>query len=255
MTTEFFSIVGAGIAGLLVAPLVTMLIARGPGTASFLGPLNRCSTGPHGGAGVSLVPVVGRHLAHGHCPGCDDPLPAWQPVVDVVHALLWMLAVWHFGFTLELVVFLPFFSGLVALSVIDLLTYRIPDRINLPLLGVMIIAVVSVGLVRGDLAGLRDAAIGGVGFWLVLAAMWFVYPKGMGYGDVKMARVLGLVLGWVHVVLPVYGLMFAGIGGSVAGIVMLVVTRDRAKGFPFGPWLAGGTILAIMLAGPLTRGL
>lgn len=254
MSSELILIVGAGVLGLAVSPIVLMLIARGPEKAPFFAPLTRCASTPHRGAGKSLVPLLGRRLSGGKCAGCNAPLPAWQPIVEVAHAALWMLAVWHFGMSLELVVMLPFFSGLLALSVIDLLTYRLPDRLNLPLLIYVAGAITIICVVRGDYSALLDAVIGGVGFWLVLAAMWFVYPKGMGYGDVKMARSLGLVLGWVHVMLPIYGLMFAGIGGSVAGIAMVIITRDRAKGFPFGPWLASGTMLAIMLAGRLTQG-
>mgnify|MGYP002738657134 CR=1 FL=1 len=159
------------------------------------------------------------------------------------------------GASLELVAILPFFSGLLALSVIDLRTFRLPDRVNLPLLLGSIPLIVVISLVQHRPDDLMWAAIGGVGYWLLLGAMWFVYPRGMGYGDVKLARVLGLYLGWVHVALPIYGLMFAGIGGSVAGIAMLAITRNRKQGFPFGPWLAAGTVLAIMLSESLTRNL
>ncbi len=252
MTTTLL-MVGCAVGGLFTGVWVNMLIMRAPGSAPFVAPLTRCGSAPHRGAGRSLVPVIGPRLAGGTCPGCGQPLEWWQPVVDVANAVLWGLAAWRFSTSLTLIAMLPFFTALLALSVIDLKTYRLPDRINLPLLLGSIPLIVVISFAQGDLESLKGAAIGGLGFWGVLALMWFIHPRGMGYGDVKLARVLGLYLGWVHVMLPIYGLMFAGIGGSVAGIAMLAITRDRMKGFPFGPWLAAGAVLAIMLSETLTR--
>lgn len=246
-------ILACGIAGLSVGVLVDVLIVRGPGKRSFAPPWTRCATCTHPPSAVSLAPVAGTFVMDGRCGGCGRLVGRWQPVVEVVNALLWMLAAWRFGPSLELIAILPFFSGLLALSVIDLQTYRLPDRINLPLLLGSIPLIVIISLVQGRPRDILWAAVGGFGCWALLALMWLIYPRGMGYGDVKLARVLGLYLGWINPVLILYGMMFAGIGGSVVGVVMLAVTRDRSKGFPFGPWLAGGCVLAILASEWLTR--
>lgn len=246
-------ILGCGLAGLIVGVFVDVLIVRGPVKRSFAPPWTRCASCATPPSRVSLVPVVGPVAMEGRCGGCGAPIPWWQPVVEILNAALWMAAAVRFGPSLELVAILPFFSGLLALSVIDIQTYRLPDRINLPLLVGSIPLIVVICIVQGRPDDIVWAAVGGVGFWAVLAAMWFVYPRGMGYGDVKLARLLGLYLGWVDPVLILYALMFAGIGGSLAGLVTWIVTRDRAKGFPFGPWLAGGCVLAILFSGWLTR--
>ena len=96
------------------------------------------------------------------------------------------------GAHLEVVAFAPLFSSLLALSVIDLFTYRLPDRITFPVLFVLIAAVVGLSLLPTtrphDLLG---AAVGSLGMYGLLALMWLISPRGMGYGDVKLARILG----------------------------------------------------------------
>jgi prepilin signal peptidase PulO-like enzyme (type II secretory pathway) len=243
------------VGGLFSGVFVNVLILRGPTKRGFAPPWTRCTRCRQPPSAASLLPVAGELIMDGQCGRCGESIGWWQPVVEVANAGLWMLAAARFGGSLELIAILPFFSGILALSVIDLFTYRLPDRINLPLLlgSVPLIVIVSLG--HHDPHAIFWAAVGAVGYWLVLGLMWFIHPSGMGYGDVKFVRVLGLFLGWVHPALPIYGLMFAGIGGSVAGVAMLAITRDRKKGFPFGPWLAAGCVLAILLSPHLTRNL
>lgn len=246
-------VLGCGLAGLAVGVFVNVLIVRAPGDRSFAPPWTRCASCPVPPSAATLLPVAGYFVMEGRCGGCGRRIGWWQPLVEVGNALLWMLAAAYFGPSLELVAVLPLFSGLLALSVIDLQTFRLPDRINLPLLLIGIVLVVAVSLAQGRPEDLVGAAIGGAGYWLLLAAMWLVYPRGMGYGDVKLARVLGWYLGWFSPALVLYGLMFAGIGGSIVGIGTMIVTRDRTRGFPFGPWMAAGCILAILGSETLTR--
>ena len=243
-----------GVGGLFSGVFVNLLILRGPGRRSFALPWTRCTRCAHPPSAASLLPVAGTFIMDGQCGRCGESIGWWQPVVEVANAGLWMLAAVRFGPSLTLLPILPFFSGLLALSVIDLFTYRLPDRINLPLLLGSIPLIVLVSLIHHDTHAILWAGIGALGYWLMLGFMWLIHPRGMGYGDVKFVRVLGLYLGWIHPILPIYGLMFAGISGSVVGIAMLAITRDRKKGFPFGPWLAAGCVLAILISPQLTRG-
>lgn len=248
-------ILACGLGGLVTGVVVDVLIVRAPGHRSFAPSWTRCAECAAPPSGSTLIPVAGTFLMEGRCGGCGQRIGWWQPVVEVLNALLWMAAAVRFGPSLELLAILPLFSGLLALSVIDLQTYRLPDRINLPLLLGSIPLLVVISLVQGRPDDLMWAAVGGVGYWMLLGLMWLVYPRGMGYGDVKLARVLGLYLGWISPVLILYGLLFAGIGGSVVGLITFAVTRDRKRGFPFGPWLAGGCVLAILASEWLTRNL
>ena len=122
--------------------------------------------------------------------------------------------------------------GAAALSVIDLFTFRLPDRITYPVLYASVPLLVVIALVEHQPRHILWALAGGLGYYGLLALMWLISPKGMGYGDVKLGRILGLYLGWIHIVLPIYGLGAAGILGSVVGIGVLLVSRDRRRGVP-----------------------
>lgn len=245
-------VVACGLGGLLSGVLVDVLAVRGPTKRSFAPPWTRCIACERPPSRATLLPVAGVFVMDGRCGGCGERVGWWQPVVEIVNALLWILAALRFGASAELFAILPLFSGLLALAVVDLRTYRLPDRISLPLFIASIPAIVIISLVQHRPRDLLWAGVGAVGYWLLLGLMWLIHPRGMGYGDVKLARILGLYLGWVHPVLILYGLMFAGIGGSLAGVAMLAFTRDRKRGFPFGPWLAGGCVLAILISDRLT---
>ena len=169
-----------GVGGLFSGVFVNVLILRGPGKRSFAPPWTRCTRCRRPPSSASLLPVAGELIMDGQCGRCGESIGWWQPVVEVANAGLWMLAAARFGPSLTLLAILPFFSGILALSVIDLLTYRLPDRINLPLLLGSIPLVVVISLVHHDVHAILWAAVGAVGYWLVLGLMWRDPPAGHG---------------------------------------------------------------------------
>jgi leader peptidase (prepilin peptidase)/N-methyltransferase len=92
------------------------------------------------------------------------------------------------------------------------------------------------------------ALIGALAFSGVLGVFWFVYPAGMGFGDVKYAVVLGALSGWISPLLVAYALLVASLLGSLAGVLVAVRAGDRKQAFPFGPALCIGTIVAIVFS-------
>jgi leader peptidase (prepilin peptidase)/N-methyltransferase len=141
----------------------------------------------------------------------------------------------------------------VALAAIDIAVQRLPDRLTLPAIGVLIalLAVASVAdhsgapLVRAVLGALALAA----GF-LLLA---FVRPGQLGGGDIKLAALAGLGLGWLGWPALIAGALLGFVLAGLAGLVLLAVRRVTLRShIAFGPFLLGGTLLGIMAAGPLT---
>ncbi|MBK6856793.1 MAG: prepilin peptidase [Microthrixaceae bacterium] len=174
------------------------------------------------------------------------------PLVEVANVGLWAAAAVRFGPTWDLVPYLAFYSVLLALSVIDLELYLLPNRITYPSIVGSIVAIPILSLLLRQDPGLaiRSAYLGGVvyaGFLLVVLLLWevLVRREGMGMGDVKLAVLLGIWVGWIHLILVAYALVFACVLGVVVGVVMLIVRRS-SQAFPFGPWLAMGAIIAIM---------
>ncbi len=241
--------------GLATGVAVNVVILRSPGERALLRHPNRCPKCDAPMGAVGYLPVGGTLAMGGQCGGCGTRLGAWQPIVEVVNAALWMAMGARFGWSLLLPAYLLMASTALALSVVDLFTYRLPDRITFPVLYATIPLMVVISLVRGEPRQLLWAAVGALGYWGLLALLWLISPRSMGYGDVKFARILGLYLGWIHPVLPIYALLVSGVSASVIGIGVVIAARDHKRAFPFGPWMAVGCIVAILWSGTFTSGL
>jgi leader peptidase (prepilin peptidase)/N-methyltransferase len=155
-----------------------------------------------------------------------------------------------------LLVLLPLVPVGAALALVDLRTRLLPSRLVWPAL----LAAVLLGCVAGALAGepvaVARASVAAVAVFAAFFALWWVYPPGLGFGDVRLSAVLGFALGWLgwaEVVVGIYGafLAFAVPGGLVA-----LVRRDRGvlrTAYPFGPFLLGGAVVGVAVGDPLWR--
>jgi leader peptidase (prepilin peptidase) / N-methyltransferase len=158
--------------------------------------------------------------------------------------------------TLVLIGYLAFFTAAVALCAIDLDAFRLPDAI---VGGALVVAlpVVTLASVLGDSAErIRYALIGGAFYFGFLFVAHLVSPRGMGFGDVKLAALLGLHIGWLAtsgvtaVVLVLYAMLAGFLVGSAVGIVLFAF-RGKSKHYPFGPFLIGGAIAVIAFSADL----
>ena len=172
------------------------------------------------------------------------------PLVEIGHAVLWLTMLIRFDLTWELPAYLYLASAGLALAVIDLDTKRLPNALTLPsyVVGAVLLLLPAILDGRWDnylRAGLGMAAL--YGFYFVLA---LIYPKGMGWGDVKLAGVLGLYLGWLSWgVLVVGGFLGFLLGALIGGFLMLVRRAGRKSKISFGPFMLLGALLAILWGG------
>jgi leader peptidase (prepilin peptidase)/N-methyltransferase len=157
---------------------------------------------------------------------------------------------------IRLVTYLVVFASLATLSVIDLELLRLPDRIVVPTF-LITLALVVLGSVQANDAGLIQFALAGAGMYFgVLLVFHLISPRAMGFGDVKMAAVLGLAIGWLCVdftqvmVLTLWAMIIGFVLGAVVGMG-LFIARKRSKAYPFGPFLAVGTVVAVLASNPL----
>jgi len=185
-----------------------------------------------------------------------DPTRRIQVAVVITNGVLWALVANEFEHGWTLPAYFVAFSVLLAVSVVDLRLYRIPDRFVFPGLGITLVLIViasfviesSTSLALGDL---RYAGAGLLTFFGLLFFFHVIYPRGMGFGDVKLALLMGLILGWPagSSFKAVYLVLMALIFGSVLGIVFGLVWRGvqrRGGAFPFGPALAAATIFVVL---------
>lgn len=162
-------------------------------------------------------------------------------------SILFVLTYLKFGFSIEAATFAAFMWILVVLSVIDIEFKILPNRIVYPsfVAGWVLLAVAAV--VEGDARRLVGAGIGMLIFGGFLFLVHVAYPPGMGFGDVKLAFVLGAFLGYLSSPgLVLTGMFLSFLIGGVMGIVVMAATGgDRKKQVPFGPYLAAGTIVTV----------
>jgi leader peptidase (prepilin peptidase) / N-methyltransferase len=161
------------------------------------------------------------------------------------------------GWTWALLVWLPLVPLAIALAVIDWRTRLLPTwLIARTYVGVVVLALVAT-LVTQDWQDLVRAAIGWAGAGLLYFVLWYVYPRGLGYGDVRLSGILGIVLGYVgtaELVVGVYaGFLLGGVGGALLSVLRIV----HRKNVPFGPFMLIGALGGLLFGdwlGGLTTG-
>ena len=251
--------------GLALGSFLNVVVHRVPAGLSVVSPASACPRCAHPIRRRDNVPVLSWLALRGRCRDCATPISVRYPLVEAATAVLFVLVVVRFlpagtpagtvsaaGLLVLLAALLTAMAGSVALTLIDLDTHRLPNRIVLPAYPVLLVLLTLSSVLTGEwgalLRGLVGMAVlGGVYLLLALAV-----PRGMGLGDVKLAGVLGLVLaylGWG----PLAVGAFAGfLLGGTFGIVLLVVGRARrSTGIPFGPWMLLGAWVGAFAGGPI----
>ena len=209
-------------------------------------PRSRC---PHCGHMIRWyenVPVISYLLLRGRCSACKAPISVRYPLVEIATSGLFFLSVWQWGATPTGAVWCVFSATLLALALIDWDTTLLPDDLTLPLLWLGLVAAALQWTPVGLNAALWGAVAGYLSLWSVYWAFKLVTGKeGMGYGDFKLFAALGAWFGW-QALIPM--ILLASIIGAIIGIAMKFSTGLREGGYvPFGPFLAGAGLTALIL--------
>jgi leader peptidase (prepilin peptidase) / N-methyltransferase len=140
------------------------------------------------------------------------------------------------------------------LGYIDARTRFLPSIIIWPTYGVVGVALLAAALATGEWGSLRRAVIAGAIGFGVFYVLWFAFPRGVGFGDVRLSGLLGLALGWLgwgQFVSGLYGGFFLG---AVVGIVLIAArVMTRKQMVPFGPFMLVGALAGVLLGAPLER--
>lgn len=224
--------------GLALGSFFTMVAWRWPREESLVHPRSHCTGCQRTLGPWELVPVVSWLVQRGRCRGCGGSVSARYPLIELATAGLAALAVWTFGPTLEGFAAAVLAMCMVPVVAIDLQHKLIPDVIVLPATVAALALVIAAD--PGRWWQPLVAALGAAGFLFLL---WLVYPGGMGLGDVKLALLMGAVLGVA--VIPALGIAF--LAGAGLGVVMLLRHGSAARkmAVPFGPFLAVGALVAL----------
>ena len=239
MTTAVAAVL-AGILGAIVGSFLNVVVYRLPRGESLSHPPSHCPKCGQPVKPYDNIPVLSWLLLRGRCRHCREPISVRYPLVEAGTALLCALVVVVKGADEEAIIGIVLVLLLVPVTLIDLDHHLIPNKITYP--GFVVGVVLVAALTPDELVESLIASAGAGGFLFVA---WFLYPRGMGMGDVKLAFVLGIYLG--KAVVP--AMFTAFIAGAVVGgiiIARLGVKDGRKAGIPFGPWLALGGLVGLL---------
>ena len=195
------------------------------------------------GAGEN-IPVLSWLALRGRCAHCRASISPRYPIVEALTGLLSGFIAWHFGFGAVAFAALLFTWTLIALTFIDFDTQLLPDSITQPLLWIGLLFNLN-----GLFTGLDSALVGAVAGYLVLWSIYWLFKliakkEGMGYGDFKLLAAIGAWLGWQ--MLPLVILLSSLVGAAVGISMILFAGHGRQVPIPFGPYLAGGGLIALL---------
>ena len=222
--------------GLALGSFLNVVAARVPRKRSLVRPGSACMSCKAPIVWYDNIPVVSYFLLRGRCRNCGARIGLVYPAVEITAAVLVAGCLLAFGLTFYAAIAAFFCCVLVAISAIDIEHRIVPDRIVLP----STLIVLAAQLVRDPSLEWPLAAFLAALFLLIAAV---VYPAGMGMGDVKLALLMGAMLGKVVSVALIVGMVSAVIPG-----VYLLARHGRSArkmGIPFAPFLALGSVIAL----------
>lgn len=229
--------------GMVVASFLNVCIDRLPSNQSLLSPASHCASCHRRLAIKDLVPVFSYLWLHGRCGYCQAPIPRRLLWVEIGTGLLFGYLYGHYGLSIELAVTAVYCCLFITLMVIDLEQGLILNKVVYPAMAVALL--ISVFLFQLEIVPeIKQSAIGGgIGLGLFLLIV-LISRGGMGWGDVKMAALIGLVTGFPLVFVALF--MAAIFGGLVAGTLLLLKIKRRKEGIPFAPFLSLATIVTLL---------
>ena len=243
-----------GLFGLVIGSFLNVVISRLPARESLVKPGSHCPSCGSAIAPRDNVPLVSWVLLRGRCRACGAAISIRYPLVEVLTAGLFVSAGWRFGAHVVLADYCVFFAVLVALSGIDLDHHLLPSRVIYPAAVASLALLALASASDHDWHRYLDGALGGLIGFAVLFAIHAIAPRGMGFGDVRLAGLVGLNVGWLglaHVAVALFGgfLLGAIVGVGLIGAGM----ASRRSRIPFGPFLAGGAVIAVLWGVPLVH--
>ncbi len=255
---EVIWIVFSALLGMIMASFLNVCIDRLPSGGSLLFPPSHCVSCHHRLAIKDLIPVFSYLRLRGRCRYCQVAIPKRMLWVEVGTGVLFAFLYWHYGFSLELVATAFYCCLFIILMVIDLEHGLILNKVVYPSMAIALL--IGAFLPPSKVAypseavtlffdaflpqpGIIQALIGGsIGLGLFLLIV-IISRGGMGWGDVKMAALIGVITGYLIIVALLLAVV---LGGLVAGILLLFKVKKRKEGIPFAPFLSLAAIITLL---------
>jgi leader peptidase (prepilin peptidase)/N-methyltransferase len=234
---EILLMVYAGVVGACVGSFLNVCVYRWPNDLSVVSPPSSC---PACGTRIRWydnVPVLGWLWLRGKCRACGNRISIQYPLVELLTALLWVSAVWRYGFSWQALSTALFFTILLGIALSDARTYIIPDQFTIggTVLG-LALSFAPWGI--DPLPSFVGAAVGFGVLWLVaVVGEWAFKKEAMGGGDIKMMAMVGAFLGPWGVLLTLF------LGALFGSLIFAPISYKTGKLVPFGIFLALGAAI------------
>ena len=236
--------------GLIVGSFLNVVIYRVPRKESIVSPRSACPTCATPITARDNVPLLSWLALRGKCRSCHSPISARYPLIEAATAGLFAGVAARIGFSWSLPAYLVLAAGLLALACTDMEHLLLPKRIVYPVLVMVGGFLVLAAAVTHHWHELLIAGLCAVAWFAIFFAMNFISPRVLGFGDVRLAPVLGVALGWLGIRYVLLGFFAANLIGAVVGLTLIAMKKmSRQEQIPYGVFLALGALLAIF-AGP-----
>ncbi|MCL4552426.1 MAG: prepilin peptidase [Candidatus Marsarchaeota archaeon] len=232
--------------GLAIGSFLNVVIYRVPRQLSVVSPHSACTS-----CGMRIqdrdnVPVVSWLILRGRCRNCNSPISVRYPLVELAGGVVFAGAAARIGFHWDLPAYFVMLASLLALALIDLEHLVLPKRIVYPSIVTVFGLLLLAAILDGRWHNLFVAVISAAAWFVVYFIINAVSPRALGFGDVRLAPLLGLGLGWLGFGYVILGFFSANLIGAIVGVVLITTKRmSRHQQIPYGVFLALGAALAI----------
>jgi leader peptidase (prepilin peptidase) / N-methyltransferase len=241
--------------GLVIGSFLNVVIWRVPRGESVVSPPSHCPGCERPIRPRDNVPVVSWLVLRGRCRDCHEPISPRYPAVELLTGAVFALMAWRIGLGWDLPAYLYLAAIGVALAMIDIDVHRLPNAIVLPSYAVVAVLLLVPAALDGRWDDLVRALLGGLVLFAAYFLLVFIHPAGMGFGDVKLAGVLGAYLGWIGWGALAVGAFLGFLLGGLYGALLLLLRRaGRKSAIPFGPFMLLGAVVGVLAGSQIADG-
>ena len=240
-------IIAFALLGLAVGSFLNVCIDRLPQSESIVNPPSHCEVCHHRLGAGDLIPVFSYLRLRGRCRYCHTSLPRRLLWLELATSIVFVILYWCCGLSPELGVMVFYTSLLIIIFVVDLEQGLILNKVVYPGMAAALLFALFLSqpwLTRWIVSGVANAAIGGgIGF-VIFLLLAIISRGGMGWGDVKLAALIGLATGFPLVFVAL--IMGAILGGVVAIVLLVAKKKKRKETIPFGPFLSLAALITLL---------
>ena len=232
--------------GLAVGSFLNVCIDRLPQNKSIVFPPSHCEACRHKLTAKDLIPVFSYLRLRGRCRYCQAAIPRRLFWVELATAVIFALLYWHYGLSPALGIMAFYACLFTIIFVVDLEHGLILNKVVYPgmVVALLLALLPRPWLTQWVVTGITNAALGGAVGFVILLLIAIVSRGGMGWGDVKLAALIGLATGFPLVFFSL--IMGAIIGGIVAVALIIAKKKTRRETIPFGPFLALAAMITLL---------